>query len=262
VDLILILLGGVLLTFMLGGGRARYRAAALGGRRVRAELAAAYGGEHEYADVAIAELPDLDHEFYREASRAFEALGFRKLADLEDVTLSRIYPDSRTVLRIFVDDARLIRAGLYHVRPRGALVALLQLVRVVPRHLRIVELVSEAPRGTFASTSNTAGLAMLEPPPEAKCDRLPATATIEALVTHHRDRLTAMLRRDPSLAPVMMDDRDAMLESVQRSNVAAARHREKLGGLSRDELERMRGRPLDDADEVFLREVQARSREG
>jgi hypothetical protein len=35
-----------------------------------------------------------------------------------------------------------------------------------------------------------------------------------------------------------------------------ARHRQKVGGLSRDELERLKGRPLNDAEEQFLREVQ------
>ena len=260
--MLLILAGGLLLTSLLGGGlRARQRAAAEGGARVRAELDAAYAGEHEYSRVEPAAFPDADHEFYVDVSRAFAAQGFRHIADIEDLTLSRVYPESRTFLRVFLDDARLIRAAAYHVRPRGALIAMLQLVRVVPRHLHIVELVSELPRGRFASTSNTAGLVALEQPVEVKSDRLAADAPLGEIVAHHRARLTEALRRDPGLAPVSMEGYDDLIASVQRSNLCAARHRAAMRGLSRDELERLRGRPLDAVDEAFLSEVQRTSRD-
>jgi hypothetical protein len=257
VEVLLILAGGLFLTSLLGGGvRARQRAAIAGGARVRSELEAAYAGEHEYTRVDPAEFMDADLDFYREAARAFEAQGFRHLADVEDLTLTRIHPDSRTFLRVFVDDGRMIRAAAYHVRPRGALIAMLQVVRMAPRSLYIVELVSELPRGRFLSTSNTSGLVALELPPELKCERLAPDCKIAALVEHHRARLTETLRRDPGASPETLENYDAVLASVQRSNLAAARHRAKLRGLSRDELERLRGRPLDEIDEAFLHEVQ------
>ena len=257
VEVLLILAGGLFLTSLLGGGmRSRHRAAVAGGARVRAELAAAYAGEHDYSRVDPADFMDADLEFYREAARAFEAQGFRHLADVEDLTLTKIHPDSRTFLRMFVDEGRMIRAAVYHVRPRGALIAMLQVVRIAPRSLYIVELVSELPRGRFLSTSNTSGLIALELPPELKCERLAPDSKIAALVERHRARLTEALRRDPGGAPVTMESYDAVMESVQRANLAAARHRAKLRGLSRDELERLRGRPLDEIDEAFLAEVQ------
>jgi hypothetical protein len=262
VEILLILAGGLFLTSLLGGGvRARHRAAVAGGARVRAELEAAYAGEHEYSRVDPADFADADLEFYREAARAFEAQGFRQLADIEDVTLTKIHPDSRTFLRVFVDDGRMIRAAVYHVRPRGALIAMLQVVRIAPRALYIVELVSELPRGRFLSTSNTSGLVALELPPELTCERMAPDSKIAALVERHRERLTARLRRDPGAAPETFESYDALIASVQRSNMAAARHRAKLRGLSRDELERLRGRPLDEIDEAFLAEVQ-RARAG
>jgi len=43
-----------------------------------------------------------------------------------------------------------------------------------------------------------------------------------------------------------------------RAHLAMARHRQKVGGLSRDELERLKGRPLSASEEAFLREVQGK----
>jgi len=262
VEVLLILAGGLFLTSLLGGGvRSRQRAAAAGGLRVRAELDAAYAGEHEYSRVESDAFPDADLEFYRQATRAFEAQGFQRLADIEDLTLSRIHPDSRTFLRVFVDEGRMIRAAAYHVAPRSALVAMLQVVRISPRPLYILELVSELPRGRFLSTSNTAGLVSLEQPPEMRIERMPPEAKLVALVERHRGRLTEALRRDPGGAPVTMESYDDMIASVQRSNLVAARHRAVQRGLSREELERLRGRPLDAIDEAFLAEIQ-RARAG
>jgi hypothetical protein len=257
VEILLILAGGLFLTSLLGGGlRARQRAAAAGGARVRAELDAAYAGEHEYARVEPAAFPEADVEFYEMATRAFEGHGFKRLADVEDLTLSRVYPEGRTFMRVFVDDARMIRACAYHVRPRGALIAMLQVVRVVPRALHVIELVTEAPRGRFLSTSNTAGLVALEQAPEVKVERFGPLEPLRELIARHRTRLTEALRKDPHLAPVTMETYDDMIASVQRSNLVIARHRAAKRGLSRDELERLRGRPLDAVDEAFLAEVQ------
>jgi hypothetical protein len=175
--------------------------------------------------------------------------------------MSRLHPDSRTFLRVFVDDGRMIRAAAYHVRPRGAAISMMQVVRIAPRSLYILELVSEQPRGRFASTSNTAGLVSLEQPPEMKCERLAPEAKLAALIERHRGRLTEALRKDPGAAPMTFETYDDVIASVQRSNLAAARHRAVQRGLSRDELERLRGRPLDEIDEAFLAEVQ-RARAG
>ena len=47
---------------------------------------------------------------------------------------------------------------------------------------------------------------------------------------------------------------DDVIASIARAHVVMARHRQKVGGLSRDELERLKGRPLSATEEAFLRE--------
>jgi len=228
----------------------------LGGAALRARLDAVYGEPHELVKVSPAAFPEADIEFYERARKELEARGYSMLADVEDLTLSRIYPHNRTFLRLFVDAGRMIRASAYHLHPRGVVISLLQLVQLFPRHLRVVELVSEV-NGKFLVTSNTHGVDRLEPPPEAKVERMPLSTDVLEVVTRHEQRITAYLKEHPERAPVSFESLEDVIASIARAHVTMSRHRQKVGGLSRDELERLKGRPLSATEEAFLREVQA-----
>ncbi|HEY3808217.1 MAG TPA: hypothetical protein VGL61_36810 [Kofleriaceae bacterium] len=230
----------------------------LGGAALRARLDAVYGEPHELARVSPAAFPEADLEYYDRARGELEGKGYAWLADVEDLTLSRIYPQSRTFMRLFVDSGRMIRANVYHLHPRGVVISMLQLVQLYPRHLHVVELVSEL-GGQFIVTSNTHGIDRLEPPPEAKVERLPTSSSLLAVVTRHEARITELLRAHPERVPTSYEGYDDVIGSIARAHVAMARHRQKVGGLSRDELERLKGRPLNTTEEAFLREVQGKS---
>lgn len=231
------------------------RPRALGGGALRERLDAVYGEPHELAPVDATGFPEADHAFYARAKELLEARGFRCLGDVEDRTMTRIYPENRTFLRLFVDGGGMIRASAYHLHPRGVVVSLLQLVQLWPRHLRVVELVTEI-RGTFLVTSNTHGVDRLEPPPEAKVERLKLETPVDAIVARHQARITDFVKAYPERQPVAFESTDDVLASIARAHVVMARHRQRVGGLSRDELERLKGRPLSATEEQFLREVQ------
>jgi len=237
------------------------RGASAGGRRLRAELDALYGGEHEYQRVSPAAFPDADLAFYDRAAAELEALGFRRLADVEDLTVSRVYPERRTFLRVFVDEGATIRAAIYHMRVRGGGVAVLQWVGMAPRDLHLIELVSEGPRGQFLSTSNTKRLDRLSVPREIEVERLEPSASLAEVVKRHRARLTERARQRPADVPVSLWTYEEVMASVQRHHVVLARHRQAVGGLSREEIERVTGRPLTAAEEAFLHEVRGEADE-
>jgi hypothetical protein len=260
-ELVLLAAMAFLVFALLGRvGGARHQAAVAGGQRVRDQLDTLYAGEHEYARVTPAAFPDADLAFYDGAGAELEALGFRRVADIEDLTVSRVYPEQRTFIRVLTDEGCVVRAGVYHFRPRGGLIWLLQVLRQVPRHVRVVELVSEVPTGRFLSTSNTKGIDRLEPAPEVRVERLEAATSVATLVTRHRERLQQQVRAQPDRVPSQFVSYEDVLASVQRGNQVAARWRQKVGRLTREELERMQGgRPLNDAEEAFLREVQGKA---
>lgn len=227
----------------------------MGGGALRARLDEVYGEPHELVRVSPAAFPEADLEFYDRARQQLEGRGYRWLADVEDVTLSRVYPQNRTFVRLFVDAGGMIRASAYHLHPRGAVVSLLQLVQLWPRNLRVVELVSEV-GGAFLVTSNTHGVDRLEPPPEAKVERLPLATPLSEVVARHEARITEAVKAHPERSPTHYEGFEDVLASIARAHVAMARHRQRVGGLSRDELERLKGRPLSAAEEAFLKEVQ------
>jgi hypothetical protein len=229
----------------------------LGGSQLRARLDAVYGSPHELVRVSPDAFPEADIEFYDRARAQLEDRRYAFLADVEDMTLSRVYPHNRTFQRLFVDAGAMVRASVYHLHPRGAVVSMLQLVQLFPRHLRVVELTSEI-GGTFLVTSNTAGVDRLEPPPEAKVDRLPLGTPLAEVVARHEGRITELLRAHPERVPTHFEGFDGVVASISRAHIAMARHRNKVGGLSRDELERLKGRPLSPSEEEFLREVQGK----
>jgi len=255
VDIFFLMMGlWVVVAVALG----RRRQTGIGGAALRARLDAVYGQPHECVRVSPAAFPDADMDFYDRARSELEAKGYTWLADIEDVTLSRIYPQNRTFMRLFHDRGRMIRASCYHMHPRGLVISLLQVVQLFPRRLRVVELVTEI-AGNFIVTSNTHGVDRLEPPPQAKVERLPLRSPLAAVVAKHETRITEALRAHPQHTPTSFECYEDVLASIARAHVAMARHRQSLGGLSRDEFERLKGRPLSPTEEVFLREVQGKS---
>jgi hypothetical protein len=229
----------------------------LGGAALRARLDAVYGTPHELVRVSPAAFPEADLEFYDRVREQLEGRGYKCLGDVEDITMSNVYPQNRTFLRLFVDAGGMIRGTAYHMHPRGVVVSMLQLVQLYPRNLRVLELVTEI-QGTFLVTANTHGVDRLEPPPEAKVERFPLATPLAEIVTRHEQRITELLRAHPERTPVHYESFESVLASVARAHVAMARHRQKVGGLSRDELERLKGRPLSATEEAFLREVQGK----
>jgi len=230
----------------------------LGGAALRARLDAVYGEPHELVRVSPAAFPEADLEFYDRVRAELEARRYRWLADVEDLTMTRIYPQNRTFLRLFVDAGGMVRTSAYHLHPRGVVISLLQLVQLFPRHVRVLELVSEI-QGAFLVTSNTHGVDRLEPPPEARVERLPLGTSLAEVVARHEARITELLRVHPERTPTSFESFEDVLASMARAHVVMARHRQKVGGLSRDELERLKGRPLSATEEAFLREVQGKT---
>src|SRR5512141_214861 len=190
----------------------------LGGAALRARLDAVYGEPHELVQVSPAAFPEADMDFYDRARKELEQKRYRWLADVEDLTLSRIYPQNRTFLRLFVDAGQMIRASAYHLHPRGVVLSMLQLVQLYPRHLRVIELVSEV-QGTFLVTSNTHGIDRLEPPPEARIERLPLGTPLDEIVKRHEGRITELLRAHPERTPVHFESYEDVLASISRAHV-------------------------------------------
>jgi len=257
VELLFILGGGVMMLMLIGARPSTARQAAVaGGARVRTKLDEVFGGAHDYAPARPNEFPDADLGFYQVANAELNGAGFATLGDLEDLTLSRAYPTMRTFQRVYVDQGQLIRACVYHLRTRGVMVGMLQVIRAAPRNLRLVELVTESSTGHFLVTTNTGGLDRLDAPPSFAVERLDPSTRPAAVAARHTARVREWLRAHPSYGPVGIATLEDAIAGMQRVHVRVALYRAAQGGLSRDELERIKGGPLSPLDEEFLAHVQ------
>jgi hypothetical protein len=179
-------------------------------------MAAAYAEPHQLVQVSAASFPEADLDFYDRARRELEEAGFRWIADLEDLSLTRMSPETRTFMRVFVDGGGMIRAAVYHVRPRGVVV-LLQAVLRIPRELRVIELVTEVGKH-FISTSNTHNLDRLDAPPEVLSERMPPGTPLAQVVARHGQRIAERVKQQPEKLPVHFESLEDVLASVARGN--------------------------------------------
>jgi hypothetical protein len=242
--------------------RDRHRVIARGAAKIERQLSTVYGGVHEYQEVDLADFPFLDHAYYAAVTDELTDAGFSLCADVEDATMTRANPRLRTCLRTMLGDGGLIRAGIADVKPTGSL-RLLQILGLIPRHTKDIELVSEVSTGKFLSTSNTHGLDQMTMPGEFQCERMPSSTGASALLERHRERLAQLLKGATAASPIYFRDYDDVIASAQRGNVILSRHREELGGLTREELERIVKRPLKPREQALLDELdRKRDRDG
>jgi hypothetical protein len=145
-------------------------------------------------------VPEVDLGFYDTAQRTLEKAGFRKLGDMEDLTLSAAFPKTRTFFRIMATGDGHIVAYVYHVKIRGVRRWLAMVLRF--QEERVVDLDSWFDYGAFLSTSNSYGGSLdLKRPPRIAALFQPGLG-IEPLMAIHQARLWAALRGGLAPLPV------------------------------------------------------------
>ncbi len=159
--------------------------------RIQSDAKKLYSEPHEFQAANVAEFRWIDREWYDSAERSLAAMGFRKLGDYEDVTLSRVYPKMRTFIRIMGSADGTTQAGIYHVRMRGWM-WLLSLLRVIPSDMRTVDLDTEMEDGTFASSANTLGRDLSSDVAGISRVNVTPETGIAELLAKHREHVAAL----------------------------------------------------------------------
>jgi hypothetical protein len=163
------------------------------------DLDKVYGPYHELREVSLQEMPGVDLQFYDTAQRTLEQAGFRKLGDVEDLTLSAAFPKTRTFFRVMTTGDGHILAHIYHIKIHGVQRWWAMGFRLMEE--RVVDLDSCLENCTFVSTSNRRDAPGLKRPPEIAALSQPGLA-IEPLVEVHRARLWQALRTGVVPVPV------------------------------------------------------------
>ncbi|MFC1599330.1 hypothetical protein ACFL2W_00920 [Candidatus Omnitrophota bacterium] len=187
--------------------------------------------EHEMGMVSPQDFPKRDISFYDLKRRQLQDLGFIYLADVEDVTLSEAYPQTRTFIRIMLSDDGCGHAGIYDATP-GVLRSLFYWL-LGARGFKNVDIETELENGLFVIT--TTAPVMFSHGPQIVFNRVPRRATVKELVQAHKKNVSEQINRD-NIKPLKFKDLGDVLNSQKRQHEIIHVHRKSIGyGLTRDE---------------------------
>jgi len=211
-----------------------------GAREILARIEASYVPEHDYVAVRETDFGHLDLDFYRRVRAMLETEGFLFLEDCEDLTLAKApgQPFKPVMIRVLASGDGTIMAGLYHPKPRTWWMRLL-LWLLRQKLGPTVDMETEFSDGSFLCTSNAIGAAAMDSPALIDVEYQPAGTPPERVLARHRERVAARLARGDGVVPRRAGSIAEVRAAQNRMNGIKAAHRGKIGGITREELERL-----------------------
>lgn len=209
-------------------------------REILAIIEATYQATHDYQLVSASAFKHLDLAFYERTTALFVKQGFRVLADVEDKTITNtpgtvLMP---VMVRALISKDGTVMCSLYHPRI-GPLIPrlLLWVLRKLPG--KVVDMETEFSDGSFVATSNATGAAAMELPALISAEYLPMNTTPFAVQQRHTQRVTEHLAQRPGVTARVITTHTELLASQNRMNALKAAHRGEIGGVTRDELDKL-----------------------
>ena len=215
-----------------------------------------YSEVHELAVADASAFAGLDRAFYDRMQAELRARGFRQLADVEDVTMKRLLPSMHSVIRVMLSEDGTIAGGMYHLRVRGWQ-RLLQVVGVIARRMKIVDLDTELTDGTSITTSDSLGLDRSAEVPGFLKNRLAPGTPLDEMLRQHRESVRSVLSARPSVGIVRITNFRKMIASHRRLQALKIAYKRSIGYVDRRELEAVRGRPLKEGEEAILADIES-----
>ena len=205
---------------------------------------ALYSEPHEFRVVRAADFRDVDIDFYDRTRQFFESQGFRFLGDIEDVTATKEFPQMRTFLRVMAGDDGATQLAIYHLKMRGFF-RLLQLIGVLPRNVKQIDLETEMSDGSFVVTANAEGVDTTGAVPRVHRFLHPRDTPAADLLRLHREQVEQATRRDPALQPVRVRTLDHLIQAQHRLQAMKNAHKASFGYMDAKELRQIAGEDSD-----------------
>lgn len=207
---------------------------------ILATLEASYQPTHRYVQARAENFRHLDLGFYDRTARLLATKGFRPLADVEDKTITEAPGTvlSAILVRTMLSRDGTVMVALYHPHIRSIWLRLtLWLLRKLPA--KVTDMETECSDGSFVVTSNAASAAAIENPPIIATEYLAAGAPPLEVHARHVVRLAEHLASRPGVTARVIASHDELVASQNRMNALKAAYRGELGGITREELERL-----------------------
>ena len=187
-------------------------------RKVTGQKRAIYSAPHEYAPVRVHDFRWLDAGWYDATQRWLESVGFRCFGDVENLSLSAVYPKMRTALRGLASGDGVVSASIWQVKIRGWM-RLLVWFRLLKGDMRVVDFDTEFSDGTFLSTANNREFDPSSDIPGIERIQLPNATPIEDVLVAHRRRVAEILTQRPGITPVFVHTAKDVRSAAARAHM-------------------------------------------
>lgn len=233
--------------------QAKIQAAAV---KLDERLRKVYAPRHDYREVRPEDFPLLDRSWYDRMAQDLRTRGFRFQVDLEDLTVSSAFPETRTFIRVMTAEDDTLAAGFYQAKVTGPTLKMIQARGM--DSLRVLDLQTEFEDGRFVSTTNAEMSGSIQVPAEIIREVHPAEATADELLRRHRARVEMFRQGNPGVEAVPLTGTTALIASANRQNALRAAHREAQGEfVTREEIRRIaRASDQQNAGEVLADEME------
>lgn len=212
------LLGIWFLLLVLGRILSRKGAGENAARKITEQKRAIYSGPHDYAPVRAQDFRWLDERYYDETQRRLESIGFQCFGDVENVSLSAVYPNMRTAIRDFASADGVVSGSVWQVKMRGWL-RVLAFFRMLKGDVRVVDFDTEFSDGTFLATANNRGMDPSGDVPGIERIQLPNAMPVEDVLAIHRKRVREILAQRSGVASVPVRTAGDVRAAAARAHV-------------------------------------------
>jgi hypothetical protein len=209
-------------------------------RQILAQIEANYKPTHDYVAVNPQSFRHLDLAFYDHTTQLLRSQGYKHLCDVEDRTLAAspgnvLFP---VMIRSLVSSDGSVMASLYH--PRIKPLWLRALLWLTGKRLgTVIDMETEFSDGSFVTTSNAMSASAMTSPPLIKAEFLPIKSTVEEIGPRHTARVEEHLRGNPAIRTKTISNHDQLVASQNRMNAIKSAFRGEIGGITKEELERI-----------------------
>ncbi|MBD2096396.1 hypothetical protein H6F90_14740 [Trichocoleus sp. FACHB-591] len=194
-----------------------------------------YTDRHTFQQVDCKMFRHVNQAFYRRTQKALENLGFRQIADIEDVTISQTNPAHRTFVRVLLSSDRTTVGACYHF-PLSWLVRLLQWIGLAPKGGKAIDLESELLDGSFLVTTNTLEIDTTGGIPNIHRQQFPHNTSAEQLLTHHCETLRKLSQQ--GIQPVKVNNYEEIEAAQHRLQALKSGYRASVGFVTDEDIDR------------------------
>jgi len=186
--------------------------------------------QYEYASANAKNFTHLDLAYYDRTQHQLEALGYRFLADEENVTL-RQRTGVRVFNRLLLSSDQTTMTELYHFIPKFTL----RMLGAKP--VKVLGFETWFSDGCFVVTNNAELSGKLDSPPAIDALRLPAGTGCDLLLPAHQRRVARHLAGHPGVTPVKIAGLAGYRKAQDEQQRIKSEFRKRVG-LTKAELER------------------------